>query len=236
MNSSSSILEGLRTLDITELVFPRLCNGCSEPLLRIENHFCLLCQDQLPLTRSWESGKVESDELFSDRSDLGEFHALFNYQKGGIVQKMLKGLKYAGSKEIGIGLGELLGSFLNKHGVLNDADGFVAVPLHPAKVARRGYNQSTMIVQGLREHLNHPDLSYLIERTEFTESQTSKSRYERFENMDHVFACRNPHKVSGLNLILVDDVITTGSTMKACMNVLSNAGAARLSVLTLAVA
>jgi ComF family protein len=235
MKHENSIFSQLSDLDLTELVFPRICISCNEPLLKLETQICLICQDQLPFSRSWVSGQDSPvGKLFLDRTDINEAHSLFQYQKGGMVQRMLRKLKYDGSKEVGVGLGELFGKILSENSLGFAADGFVAVPLHPAKILRRGYNQSDMIVKGLREHIDLPDLSHLIERTLFTESQTSKSRYQRFENMDHVFHCPSPHKVSGLSLIVVDDVITTGSTMKACINVLSHAGASSFSVLTLA--
>lgn len=236
MKHDNSILDRLSTLDISELVFPRLCFGCSEPLYRHEDQICLQCEQQLPITRTFNVKNRGLASLFADRYDLNQTYSLMEYQKGGIVQSMLRRLKYDGAKEIGIGLGERFGALLNEHQISFDAAGFVAVPLHPAKVLRRGYNQSDLIIQGLREHIDLPDLSHLIERTAFTESQTSKGRYERFENMDHVFRCPDPKKVSGLSLIIVDDVVTTGSTMKACMNALAQAGAKDFNVLAIALA
>lgn len=236
MKHDNSILDRMSTLDISELVFPRLCFGCSEPLFRHEDQICLQCEQQLPITRSFNLGNKGLVSLFADRNDLNQAYSLMEYQKGGIVQSMLRRLKYDGAKEIGIGLGERFGAHLNENQISFNAAGFVAVPLHPAKVLRRGYNQSDMIIQGLREQIDLPDLSQLIERTAFTESQTSKGRYERFENMDHVFRCPDPTKVAGLSLIIVDDVVTTGSTMKACMNALAQAGAKDFNVLAIAVA
>lgn len=147
---------------------------------------------------------------------------------------MMHELKYNGRKDVGIGLGSLLGKKLAQHDTFNYMDGFVAVPLHPAKVLRRGFNQSAVIIKGLMEHLDKPDLSRAIERTEFTPSQTSMSRFNRFRNMDRVFSCVRPALIRDKHLLLVDDVITTGSTLQACAKLLLDAGAATVSVTTIA--
>jgi predicted amidophosphoribosyltransferase len=84
------------------------------------------------------------------------------------------------------------------------------------------------------EHLDKPDLSRAIERTEFTPSQTSMSRFHRFRNMDRVFNCARPSLIRGKRLLLVDDVITTGSTLQACAKLLLDAGAEGVSVTTIA--
>lgn len=150
------------------------------------------------------------------------------------MQRMMHELKYNGRKDVGIGLGNLLGEKLAQHNTFDHVDGFVSVPLHPAKVLRRGFNQSSVIIKGMMEHLDKPDLSRAIERTEFTPSQTSLSRFQRFRNMDRVFICSKPGLIREKHLLLVDDVITTGSTLQACAKLLLDAGAASVSVATIA--
>ncbi|MFT5920369.1 MAG: ComF family protein [Granulosicoccus sp.] len=157
-----------------------------------------------------------------------------HFSKGDILQRMMHELKYNGRKDVGIGLGSLLGQKLVQHDIFNHIDGLVAVPLHPAKILRRGFNQSAVIVKGMIEHLDKPDLSRAIERTEFTPSQTSMSRFHRFRNMDRVFNCARPSLIRGKRLLLVDDVITTGSTLQACAKLLLDAGAEGVSVTTIA--
>lgn len=228
-----SLHEHLTDFDFTELIFPSLCIGCSNILHKNEELICFPCLHQLPLTNDWLPESPDY-EPFRGRVEIGKTISFMHFSKGDIIQKMMHELKYNGRKDVGVGLGNLLGKTLAQHNAVNHIDGFVAVPLHPAKVLRRGFNQCSTIIKGLIEHLDKPDLSRAIERTEFTPSQTSMSRFHRFRNMDGVFNCARPALIREKHLLLVDDVITTGSTLQACAKLLLEAGAASVSVTTIA--
>ena len=231
-----AILDGLvrnsKDLDVSALIFPQICIGCSKTLNRNEEMICLLCKHQLSYTDQWLAPD-HGRSVFEGRVEVNRVISFLHYSKGGILQSMMKELKYNGRKDIGIGLGEMLGKVLSQHGLFDGVDGMVAVPLHPAKMIRRGYNQSSMIIKGLREHLDIPDMSHVLERTQFTPSQTRKNRYERFRNIDQVFNCTGQNMVRGLHILLVDDVITTGSTLEGCAHSLLQAGSKKVSVATL---
>ncbi|MFT4525339.1 MAG: ComF family protein [Bacteroidia bacterium] len=228
-----SLRNHLTDFDFTELIFPSLCIGCSNVLHKHEDLICFLCEHQLPLTHDWLPETLDY-EPFKGRVEIGKTISYMHFSKGDIMQRMMHELKYNGRKDVGIGLGILLGKKLAQHENFNYIDGLVAVPLHPAKVIRRGFNQSAVIIKGMIEHLDKPDLSRSIERTEFTPSQTTMSRFNRFRNMDKVFKCARPALIREKHLLLVDDVITTGSTLQACAKLLLDAGAASVSVTTIA--
>lgn len=228
-----SLESHLSDFDFTQLIFPNLCIGCSNVLYKYEHLVCLPCMHQLPLTRDWEPNMPRYTP-FKGRVNVDRTISFVHFSKGDTIQFMLHQLKYKGRKDVGIGLGDLFGQYLLEFGVFNHVDGFVAVPLHPAKVVRRGYNQSEMLIKGLREHLDKPDLSKTLIRTEFTPSQTMHGRFERFRNMDGVFKVNGERRLAGKHLLLVDDVITTGSTLQACTAELLQAGAATVSIATIA--
>ena len=112
----------------------------------------------------------------------------------------------------------------------------VPVPLHPHKERKRGYNQSEVIAAGLCEGLSIPLSTGNLIRTENTDTQTKRSRFDRFMNMDGKFAVTNALAIMDKQILLVDDVVTTGSTLEACARVLLSAGCRSVSILTLAVA
>ena len=228
-----SLMGHLADLDFTELIFPRLCIGCSNVLYKRENLICFICKNQLPLTQDWKP-ETPRYKPFQGRVKVDRTISYVHFSKGDIIQTMLHELKYKGRKDIGMGAGELFGQKIKRSQLFDHIDGYVAVPLHPAKILRRGYNQSEMIIKGIREHLDKPDYSSSLIRTEFTPSQTKRSRFERFRNMDGVFEARRLGRITDKHLLLVDDVITTGSTLQACAKKLLSAGAASVCVATIA--
>ncbi len=227
------IHDQLVDLNFTQLVFPNLCIGCETVLRTNEDLICFPCQHQLPLTYDWLP-TTPSNQTFKGRVEIDQFVSYVYFSKGAIIQRMMHELKYKGRKDVGIGLGKLLGNHLKQHGIFAKMDGLVAVPLHPAKVLRRGYNQSDMIVKGMAEKLGLKDFSNVIARTEYTNSQTTMNRFNRFRNMDKVFKCTQQSRIRNKHLVLVDDVVTTGSTLQACANTLFRAGASSISIATIA--
>jgi ComF family protein len=162
--------------------------------------------------------------------------AFFFFQKGSPFQKILHALKYKNNKEVGEVLGKYAAVDLLDSPNFTSIDVIIPVPLHPKKLQKRGYNQSEWICNGLSTILNKPlDTTSLIRIRENT-TQTKKTVFERYENTDGIFELKNKTALIGKHILLVDDVLTTGSTLEACIIALLEAEGAKVSVFALAIA
>lgn len=217
------------------IIFPQPCPGCGTPLPKYEKELCLSCRQNLP--RLFTPHPVASPVLqrFAGQLPVTCAWSFLKYQKRSITQRLLYQLKYENNPELGAILGLWFGAELLSANALTGIDALVPVPLHPIKEARRGYNQSEYIAKGLSEGANLPVLNAL-ERVKFTNTQTRMSSAERAKNMEQVFVAKAPETFQGKHLAVVDDVVTTGSTLIACGGELLKAGAKEVSFLTLAAA
>ncbi len=151
--------------------------------------------------------------------------------KGGIAQKLLYSLKYHGKQDVGYVLGEDYGVELSKQ--LNP-DIIVPVPIHKSKKRRRGYNQSTYIANGISKALGNVEVKEdLISRTKRTETQTKKSRIQRWENANNIYS-EVADDLSGKSVLVVDDVITTGATIGMLCDQVKKANAKSLHIVAIA--
>lgn len=221
-------------LDFVDLVFPRCCEACGKSLLGNEEVICTVCRMTLP--RLDKNGVYAEDiqYRFVAIPEVLSTQSFLLFTKRGKVQKLLHGLKYRGNKEIGLLLGFMFGQELQEEGRLPAAELIISVPLHKRKMAKRGYNQSDLLAEGLSRATGIPWSATALLRNKFTETQTGKSKQERQDNVAGVFSAE-----SGLNcksVIVVDDVLTTGATLSACVETLKSAGCKEFHILTIAVA
>ena len=147
---------------------------------------------------------------------------------------MLHALKYKSKPEVGRLLGKWYGQDLKKNNTFADCDVIIPVPLHKKRQKKRGYNQSEFIAKGLAEELNIPMMNGVLLKKHFTETQTFKSREERWQNTLHSFEIKNEEHIKGKRILLVDDVITTGATTEACIFQLNKVSEAPISVASIA--
>ena len=153
--------------------------------------------------------------------------SLFFYSQDSILQELLHQLKYRGNQELGIQLGSLLGTVLKNNNRF-PVDVLVPVPLHPSKEKSRGFNQATLICQGIAAVTGLPVCTTLLRKNTERSTQTKKNRAERLENMVGIFEATPPDQSKYKNILLVDDVITTGATLEACGQALLEAGERKL--------
>lgn len=220
--------------DFFHLFYPDLCEACSSALFRNEKVICLRCRNKLPYTGYHRFQENRVERLFWGRVPLVRATSFLFFNKGNRVQQLMHALKYRKRPEIGILLGELFFLELKDSTWLDDIDGLVAVPLHPGKEAVRGYNQSEVFARGLSKASGIPVEYGLLQRRKNTESQTRKSRMERWENVEEVFECHSGKDLAGKHLLLLDDIVTTGATLEACAAVLRESCQVRVSIATLA--
>ena len=221
-------------VDLRSLLFMNLCIGCydTEP---IEGKlFCLSCYVDIPYIKSQESipalliGKADLP------TEIQSFYSLMTYSKSGLIKKVIDSLKYKSRPDIGIKLGAQLGETI-RNMIPQDAV-LIPVPLHPKRQHKRGYNQAHKIAEGLSSQLEIPINDTVLKRIKYNESQTKKSAQERKGVKDQKFALRkNLNVITHSHAIIVDDIITTGSTISACYHLLKEAGYQRISVATLAI-
>jgi ComF family protein len=216
--------------------YPRACTACGNVLLQHEQFFCLQCLHNLPETRYHEFDDSPLSKLFLGRVRVVRVGAFLFYRKGNQVQKILHYLKYKGGKEIGAFLGEIYGAQLIKDENWKTIDMVIPIPLHPKKEKKRGYNQSEWIAKGLSAGMQIPYNTNLLIRTEFTETQTKKSRFHRWENVKEVFQLTDFDALKNKHVLLCDDVLTTGATMEAAIQKLTAIPSIKVSVATLATA
>lgn len=222
--------------DFFSLFFPDLCRACGKNLFKNENVICTDCIYHLPYTDFHldEENKV-TKQLFG-RFPFESAAAFLYFKKGSRVQNLMHQLKYNHKPEVGLRIGEMYGYQLKKLEKYQRADLIIPVPLHASRMRKRGYNQSEHFGRGLSLQLGIECRSDILYRLVATSTQTRRSRFARYENMQEVFGVKHPELLTGKRVILVDDVITTGATIEACALTLQSMANVKISVLSIAFA
>ena len=220
--------------DFVDLIFPRCCEACDQSLIGNEEIVCTACRISLPRI---EKHSVHTESLkfkFITIPEVLSVQSFLLFTKKGKVQKLLHALKYRGNQEVGVLLGAMFGQEMMAESLLPKAELIISVPLHKRKLSKRGYNQSDLLAEGLSKATGIPWSGTALKRTRFTDTQTGKSKIERQENVSGVFVVNG--KFEQKSVIIIDDVLTTGATLEACVEALKLAGCEEFHILTIAVA
>lgn len=219
---------------LAHLFFPRRCVACGRCLEEGEEVLCLRCNMDMPRT-NWHLEKDNPVErLFWGKFPLERATSYFFYHKGSDFRRILHLLKYEGREDIGRTMGRFMAGEMMASGFFDGMDFIVPVPLHPRKQRMRGYNQSERLAEGIAEVTGIAIDAHALCRRMYSQTQTRKSAYERWENVSGIFEVKHPEAYAGKHILLVDDVLTTGSTITACADAFAGIKKLRISVLTLA--
>lgn len=229
-------MQPLKTIwqDFSHLFFPHLCAGCGTDSLPLQVPLCIQCINELPLTNFHLHANNTVEKHFWGRLPVSAVTAFCHFTGGSLIQHLLHQLKYKGNKEAGYFLGNLMGKSLQQTNRFAHVDALVPLPLYAQRERRRGYNQSEVLCQGMARVLQLPVISNAVVRLSATETQTRKSRMERWKNMEGKFELVNTGAIAGKHVLLVDDVLTTGATLEACGHAVLQAPGTQLSIATLA--
>ncbi len=222
--------------DMVRFVYPHSCLGCGYEIFDKKHFLCLRCLKALPYTGFEKASKNYISGLFAGRLPVEKAASWLFFGKDGLTQKLIHQIKYRGNTALGEYLGYMMGSQLMEANWLKGIDLLIPLPLNSKKLKIRGYNQSEVICRGLGLATGIAVEEVAVMRTIYTQTQTKKSRLQRWSNVEHVFDLQNAQILEHKHVLLVDDVITTGATMDACGQVLSAVRGLKLSVLSLAVA
>lgn len=220
--------------DFISLFYPSVCASCGSDLMKGEEVICLNCLYHLPQTHFDAERNNPMEKHFWGRVNLIRATALYLFQKGNKVQHLVHQLKYNGRTEIGVKLGKILGRKLLDSNEFSAIDVIIPVPLHPAREQTRGYNQSDFFAKGISEEMQIPWSRKILYRSAFRQSQTRKSRFERWKNVENIFQLSDKAEINNKHILLVDDVMTTGSTIESCAKALQQAENVSVSVATIA--
>lgn len=223
---------------VEHFVFPYQCVSCHEPLPDDFDQICPFCLAEFQYTY-YEKYQEPTplDQHFYGRVPLQFTYALLYFVKGSNTQNIIHAIKYQNNTALAHEMGKRTGQGLLDKEYLLLPDALISVPLHPKKEFLRGYNQGSLVARGVSEAIRVPFHDNILVRQVFTETQTKKGKYERWSNVETVFGVKNPEKWRGKHLCLVDDVITTGSTLEACIRVLlDEIPDVKISVIAVAVA
>lgn len=220
--------------DFTDLIFPRCCEACDRSLVGNEATICTSCRISLPRIHLHGLHQGVIRYKFVNVPEVILTHSFLLFTKKGKVQRLLHALKYKGNKDVGLMLGFMFGQEMLATGMLPESEIIISVPLHAKKKNLRGYNQSDLLAEGFSNATGIPWSATILERIKHTATQTGKSKIERRENVKGVFVV-NEH-INHKNVIIIDDVLTTGATLEECVQTLKQAGCDTFTILTIALA
>lgn len=220
--------------DLFYLFYPKICANCKEQLLQNEEVICTFCRHDLPLTNfnSYKKNKIST--IFYGRITIEKAYALLFFRKKSITKNLIHELKYKGNEEIGVFFGNWLGEILKKNKEFSTVDYIIPVPIHLKRKKIRGYNQVTKFGECLSKHLNIPFIENVLIRKSSTKTQTLKTRFERFNDLETKFHLTDTVKFQNMHILIIDDVVTTGATLEACLIELLKTSGIKISILTMA--
>ena len=229
---------GLRSLFIPlkDFLFPPVCFACDRHLPDSRQSVCESCWAGIRRVVPDDPVFLETRAKLLSGGHVDELAAAFIFEKEGALQSLIHQLKYEEMTILGVELGKKLGEIIAS--TMTGTEILIPVPLHPIKLRERGYNQSEFVCEGIRSVLRIEQESNLLCRHRYTRSQTTLSVEERKANVLDAFSIskKRSSAASGRTYMLVDDVITTGSTIKECARVLHASGARRVTACVVALA
>lgn len=219
---------------LLDVISPRPCAICGERLSANERVICGACHLHLPLTR-YEQSPLDNPmaRLFWGQFPVERAAALFFYEPQAAVSQLIFDMKYHHMPEVAQNMGIITARQFAATGFFDNIDALVPMPITWRRRWNRGYNQSHEIARGISEVTSLPILNHVVKRLRFKQSQTKQHAWERLHNVDDAFRLVHPEKISGLHLLLVDDIVTTGATINACARELAKANNVRISILSL---
>jgi len=220
--------------DLVSLVFPPACAGCNSVLNQGEGEICTSCLHGMPFSDFHLKEDNPVARLFWGRAEVKKATAFYLYGTESKVQKLIHGLKYQGKKEIARVIGQHFAAQLRDTNWQIGLDAIIPVPLHIGKLKQRGYNQSLYFAEGLAEVLNIPLIDNCLMKVGDSDTQTGRSRYRRWKSVETKFIVQRPELLRGKNILLADDVITTGSTLEACTRELLKVSKTTVSIAAIA--
>jgi ComF family protein len=220
-----------------DVVFPPVCHSCSARLPGGGSIACPSCLRAILPVDDWDDAYRKAFANLNDEQTVADFVAAWYFEHGGPLRPLMHRLKYGGMTSIGVEFGRALGARIREAG-LGGSDMVVPLPLHASRMRERGYNQCEYIARGVSAVTGSPLRTGVLRRTRFTPSQTSLGHGERRENVRDAFALspRALQAVAGRTVLLVDDVVTTGATMRSCAGALHRAGARAVIACAVAIA
>ncbi|MDR0796989.1 MAG: ComF family protein [Tannerella sp.] len=219
--------------DFLQLFYPRLCLLCEIKLTDDEQYICLQCFCELPRSYSDRRPDNPVKKLFTGYFTINEVSHFLIFEKEGRVQHLIHSFKYHGNKQLAQYLGKIAAIEMRNNNLFNPIDILIPVPLHPNKKRKRGYNQSEWIAKGIESVYHCPVRNDFVNRNIDTSSQTRKTVYERNLNVEEIFSVNDAQALEGKHILLIDDVITTGATLLACVHTLSAIPNIRISIFSL---
>jgi competence protein ComFC len=219
--------------DLLSVLFPDICCGCGNVLFKKEKHICLHCYYKLPRTKFEINSNNPVEKIFKGRIPIEGASSFLYFKQKGISQKLIHQFKYKKNVELGQYLSELYAKDILENNPTYKPDLIACVPLHPRKKNQRGFNQSEIIAFKISSELNIPFDKTLLIRTQYSQTQTRKQRFERWENTEQIFKLNPKIDIKNKHIAIVDDVITTGSTIESCARLLQENHHCKISFLSL---
>ncbi len=219
---------------LKNLLFPKVCLGCESFLESNEEVLCTKCRHELPLTNYHLEPENELMKKFYGRIELQFGAAMVYYHKRGIVHELIHNLKYYKHQEIGTFLGNWYAEDLKTLPIVTTFDAIIPVPLHKKRLRERGYNQVETFGKALSDSLKIAYDDTILVRNIYSKTQTQKNFLGRTDVNTAIFGVNFTEKNHGKHFLLIDDVITTGSTLEACARALQKIPGSKLSIISIA--
>jgi len=220
-----------------DVALPRICPVCGKALNGDETWLCRRCLADLPRTRYEQVDFNPMEQLFAGKVPIERATAYFFYEKGSLYASVLHDIKYRATPRMGQWLTARAVQDMAASRFFDGIDVVTAVPLHRSKLAHRGYNQSEYLARGIAGELNIPYVE-ILKAVRPHSTQTHKGALERWQNIQDNYTLnhKNADHLAGKHILLVDDVITTGSTLTVCASLLKSIPGVNVSLFTLAAA
>lgn len=222
--------------DVINIVFPQHCNACKASLLLQEKHICTLCRNELPLATDNQLESILNELNLSSTYIIANFTSLFYFEKNTPVQEILHNLKYRNHRHLGKTIAEWHAPIITQNENFNKIDIVIPMPLHRKRLRERGYNQVALYAKTIAAKLDATYNESILLKTKHLKSQVFLSKKERFQNILESLEVQNDNLLKGKHILIVDDLITTGATIQACVSCLQSTSVASISIASMAIA
>ncbi|MFD2563345.1 ComF family protein [Aquimarina rubra] len=221
--------------DLAYLFYPIYCAACDNPLYKNERILCTSCRHKLPLGNFHKVNAKKIEKVFYGRAKIENATSLLVFEKGGLVQNLIHNLKYRGREEIGKELGIWLGNEMFQSADYQNIEAVIPVPLHSRRLRERGFNQVEKFGKEIAEKLDAEYIDFVLKKNSYNQKQSKNSRLTRWINTSETFGLQNESLLENKHILIVDDIVTTGATLEACIEVLKSIPGIKISIATMAI-